>query len=51
MPALTKVAWDEETQEDVILQPKGCSKRFLNYAIVKRLKNNFYHFSFQDNFK
>ena len=51
MPALTKVAWDEETQEDVILQPKGCSERFLNYAIEKRLKNNFYHFSFQDNFK
>ena len=35
MPAATNVAWDEETQEDVVLQPKG-SKKFLKKAIEKK---------------
>ena len=34
MPAPTKVAWDEETQEDVVLQPKGSKK--LKKAIEKK---------------
>ena len=35
MPAPTKVAWNEETQEDVVLQPKD-SKKFLKKAIEKK---------------
>ena len=35
MPAPTKVAWEEETQEDVVLQPKG-SKKFLKKDIEKK---------------
>ena len=35
MPAPSKVAWDEETQEGVVLQPKG-SKKFLKKAIEKK---------------
>ena len=37
MPAPTKVAWDEETQEDVVLQPKG-SRKFLKKAIEKKTR-------------
>ena len=33
--APTKVAWDEETQDDVVLQPKD-SKKFVNEAIEKK---------------
>ena len=35
IPAPTKVAWDEEMQEGVILKPKG-SKNVLKKAIEKK---------------
>ena len=38
MLAPTNVAWDEETQEGVVLQPKG-SKTFLKKAIEKKTHN------------
>ena len=37
MLAPTKVAWDEEMQEDVVLKPKG-SKKLLKKAIEKDSK-------------
>ena len=37
MPAPSKVAWDEEKQEDVVLQPTG-SKKFLKKAIEKKFQ-------------